>query len=72
MAEVLDAKGLKCPQPILKMAIKSKTIAPGSSLEVHADCVSFEDDVKKWCAKVGKVLISVVDNGSYKVATIQF
>lgn len=72
MAEVLDCRGLKCPQPVLKLAIKSRSIAPGSTLEVHADCPSFPGDVKKWCDDSGKVLISCVDQGGYQVATVQF
>ena len=72
MAEILDCKGLKCPQPVLKVAIKAPTMVPGSTLEVYADCPSFPDDVKKWCEDSGKVLISCVDQGGYQAAVIQF
>jgi tRNA 2-thiouridine synthesizing protein A len=72
MTEVLDCRGLKCPQPVLKVAIKAKTIASGTSLEVHADCPSFPKDIEKWCTDMGKVLVSVVDRGGFSVATIQF
>lgn len=72
MAEVLDCRGLKCPQPVLKVAIKSNSIPSGETLEVHADCSSFESDIKKWCEDSGKVLISCVDHGGYNVATVQF
>ncbi len=71
MAEVLDCKGLKCPQPVLKTAMKVKTMSPGTMLEVQADCLSFQNDMTKWCQKTGKVLISVVDKGGFKAATIQ-
>ncbi len=71
MAEVLDCKGLKCPQPVLKTAIKVNTISPGTTLEVHADCPSFSDDIKKWCEDSGKVLVNIVDQGGFNVATIQ-
>ncbi len=71
MTEVLDCKGLKCPQPVLKIAIKTARMAPGSALEVYADCPSFEADVRKWCEDKGKVLVSVVDRGGFSVATIQ-
>jgi tRNA 2-thiouridine synthesizing protein A len=71
MAEVLDCKGLKCPQPVLKTAIKANTIPAGTTLEVHADCPSFQDDITKWCNNSGKVLISFVDQGGYNVATVQ-
>jgi tRNA 2-thiouridine synthesizing protein A len=72
MTEVLDCKGLKCPQPVLKVAIKAKSLAPGTTLEVHADCPSFPKDIEKWCTDMGKVLVSVVDRGGFNVATIQF
>ncbi len=72
MAELLDCKGMKCPKPVLKVAIKANTISPGSTLEVQADCPSFPDDIKKWCEDSGKVLISCVDQGAFMSATIQF
>jgi len=69
----LDAKGLSCPQPVLKIAAKSATMAVGDLLEVEADCSTFPDDVKKWCDRAGKVLIVCTSdaNGSHK-AQIQF
>ena len=32
MAEILDCKGMKCPQPVLKLSIKANTLAAGSTL----------------------------------------
>ena len=72
MAEVLNCKGLKCPQPVLKVAIKAHSTAKGTILEVHADCPTFPSDIKKWCSDSGRVLISCVDQGGCHVATIQF
>lgn len=72
MAEILDCRGLKCPQPVLKVAIKANSMSPGASLEVHADCPSFPEDIRKWCDDTGKVLISCVDQGTHHVATVQF
>lgn len=71
MAEILNCKGLKCPQPVLKLAIKARTMPAGTTLEVQADCPSFPADVEKWCADSGKVLISIVDQGGFKAATVQ-
>lgn len=70
--ENLDCRGMKCPQPILKIAIKARMLPPGTTLEVLADCPSFSTEVRKWCADSGKVLVSVVDRGSHHVATVQF
>ncbi len=73
MAEILDCKGMKCPRPVLKVAIKANSIAAGTVLEVHADCPSFPEDIKKWCEDSGKVLISCVDQGNgLASATVQF
>jgi tRNA 2-thiouridine synthesizing protein A len=68
---VLDCKGMKCPQPVLKAAIKANTLPPGSTLEVHADCSSFPADIEKWAKDKGKVLVSIVDQGTHRVATVQ-
>lgn len=40
-----DTVGLKCPQPVLKMAVKAPDIAPGDVLEVLGDCPTFEKDL---------------------------
>ncbi len=72
MAMVMDLKGLKCPQPVLKVAIKASSIPAGTTVEVLADCSTFPDDIKKWCQDSGRVLISCVDHGGSFTATIQF
>ncbi len=59
----LDARGLKCPTPTLKMTnmVMAKDVLPGDNLEVLADCETFEDDVKRWCATMKKVLVVMKD-----------
>ena len=64
--QVLDALGLKCPQPILKIAAKTPEMKPGDILEVLGDCPSFEKDVRAWSQRVGKVVLSVRDEGADK------
>ena len=69
----LDTLGLKCPQPILKVAIKSKELQQGDILEVLADCHSFPDDIKAWCQRTNKTLLVCADEGGGKYkAQIQF
>lgn len=72
MAEVMNCVGFKCPLPVLRTAIKASTMAAGAILEVHADCQTFPTDIEKWCRESGKVLVSIVDHGTHRVATIQF
>ncbi len=69
----LDALGLKCPQPILKVAVKAKELAPGDMLEVLADCPSFPKDIEAWCTRMSKTLLVCADEGGGKFkAQIQF
>ena len=39
---VLDATGVRCPEPVLKIAAKSAELAPGDTLEVLGDCPTFD------------------------------
>ena len=64
--QTINAVGLKCPQPILKIAAKSPEMAVGDILEVVADCPTFEKDVRAWCERLKKVLLSVKDDGGGK------
>ena len=69
----LDALGLKCPQPILKVAVKAKELQPGDMMEVLADCPSFPKDIEAWAQKTGKTLLVCADEGGGKFkAQIQF
>lgn len=47
----IDARGLQCPQPTLKVTAMSVKMKPGDVLEVVADCATFEKDVKEWCTR---------------------
>ncbi len=68
----LDAMGLRCPQPILKIAAKLPEMHDGDVLEVSGDCPTFEQDVRKWCERMRKTLLAVNHQGDARVAMIQF
>ena len=69
---MLDAKGMRCPQPILKITAMLPQIAPGDVLEATADCATYEADVRKWCDRMGKTLLAVTKDGDATTAQIQF
>ena len=69
----LDTVGLKCPEPILKIAAASADIQEGNTLEVLADCPTFEQDVRQWCKRVKKTLLWLrEEEDSRKRCQIQF
>ena len=71
--EVLDTVGLKCPQPVLKIAVKAIDMKPGNVLEVIGDCPTLERDVRSWCDRLGKLFLAVYDDGNKKkTLQIQF
>jgi len=71
MTTVMNLRGLRCPQPVLRLAIKANTLSRGEVVQVHADCPSFADDIRKWCEDSGKVLVNVVETGGSFTATVQ-
>lgn len=68
----IDAVGLRCPQPILKITATLPDMQPGDVLECVADCTTYEDDVRKWCDRMGKTLLAVTRDGDRVTAQIQF
>jgi tRNA 2-thiouridine synthesizing protein A len=70
---VLDTLGVKCPQPVLKLAVKAPTMKQGDILEVIGDCPTFERDLRAWCQRLRKVMLSVREEGeTAKRIQIQF
>ena len=59
--EVLETVGMKCPQPVLKLAVMAIHMNSGDILEVVGDCPTFERDLRTWCERLGKTLLSVVN-----------
>jgi len=69
--KVLDACGLRCPQPILAIITCMHETKPGDVLEVTADCPTFEEDVRRWCDRSGNTLLAITRDGAAMKAQIQ-
>ncbi|NLT37994.1 MAG: sulfurtransferase TusA family protein [Methanomassiliicoccus sp.] len=66
MVEVLDAKGLMCPMPIVQLAKKFKTMNVGDEIELLATDVGSKADVPAWCQRTGNELVETrEENGVY-------
>jgi tRNA 2-thiouridine synthesizing protein A len=71
--ELLDTVGLKCPHPVIKIAVKAPDMEPGDILEILGDCPTFERDVLTWCKRLEKDVLSVeYEGGDKKRIQIQF
>ncbi len=56
---LLDACGLQCPGPILKVKQKMDELQPGDILEVTANDTGFATDLPAWCRSVGHEVLSI-------------
>lgn len=64
----IDACGLSCPGPIMKVKQAIDAIAEGERIEITSTDAGFARDAQAWCNTTGNVLISnVEDKGRYTV-----
>lgn len=56
--EELDARGLRCPLPVLKARKRLKSLGDGAQLRVLADDPAAVIDVPHFCTEQGHVLES--------------
>ncbi len=68
----LNAMGLKCPQPVLKIAALVPQMQAGDTLKVSGNCPTFEADCRKWAERMKKTVLSVEPHGDGLLITIQF
>jgi tRNA 2-thiouridine synthesizing protein A len=65
--ETLDARGLKCPLPVLLAKRALRTITPGSLLEVLATDRGVDYDIVDLCELTGAILVdSSFTDGVYR------
>lgn len=67
----IDACGLQCPGPILKLAGAIKTLKEGQLLEISTTDCGFGSDIEGWCSSTGNMLVNVENNGRVVKAVIQ-
>lgn len=67
----LDAKGLKCPGPIVKTGDKIRSIENGDILTVEADEAAFYSDISVWCDRTGNTLQSISEDNGKITAVIK-
>jgi tRNA 2-thiouridine synthesizing protein A len=61
--QVLDAKGMNCPLPILKTKKALQTLQPGGLLEVLATDPGAAADFESFCRQTGNQLVSSTKEG---------
>ena len=67
----LDACGLQCPGPIMKVYEAIKSMNYNEVLEVKATDPAFQEDIKTWCKSTGNRLMGVSFENNAFTATIK-
>jgi len=61
--EILDAKGLACPMPIVKTKKAITNLEPGQVMEVQATDKGSTADIKAWADSTGHQYLGTVEEG---------
>lgn len=67
----VDACGLSCPGPIMKLAENISNIQEGDVLEISSTDKGFYADVEAWCNSTNNTLLNLDNKDKKIVATIQ-
>ncbi len=68
---LIDARGLKCPRPIIELAKARRQHPPGTVLLIQADDLAFESDVRAWCETTGNLLLELQSANGQSQAKIE-
>ncbi|MFB9150604.1 sulfurtransferase TusA family protein [Roseovarius ramblicola] len=67
----LDARGLLCPLPVLKLRKRLKSLGAGEVIALQADDPAAIVDVPHFCAESGHALLSTEDSGGVQTYFIR-
>ena len=63
--DVVDARGLLCPLPVIRLVERARQAPAGAALVLLADDPQAEEDVRLWCRGAGHELVSVAVEGDF-------
>ena len=66
----VDAKGLKCPGPIVQVDEAVKSVSVGEEVQVEATEKAFRSDVEVWCQRTGNELKLLSEKDGVIYATV--
>lgn len=66
----IDTVGLRCPQPVLRLALASADLPEGALVDIAGDCPTFEADIRSYCQRRNKTVIAVRHDGDVRVISV--
>ncbi len=71
IVKTVDATGIQCPGPIMRLAAELQGLSNGEALTITSSDPGFAHDVLPWCHSTGNTLIEVAPEGGAYKATVQ-
>jgi len=71
MTHDLDATGLLCPLPVLKLRKRLMALMPGEVVHMRADDPAALVDVPHFCAEAGVDLVETRDEGTVQIYVVR-
>ena len=68
----MDCSGMRCPQPVLRLAAETAEAPAGTIVEIVGDCPTFEKDVRVFCERRKKTLLAIRSDGAKTSIRIQY
>lgn len=67
----IDACGLQCPGPIMKISEEIKKLDDGNVIEILTTDAGFRSDIQSWCQSTGNLLLDITKEDKVIKALIQ-
>ncbi len=68
----MDCTGMRCPQPVLRLAAETAETPIGTIVEIVGSCATFERDVRAFCERRRKTLLAIQVDGTRTSIRIRF
>lgn len=71
MEDIIDARGLMCPLPVLKLGKVMRRVPVGTVVTIWADDPIAVIDIPHFCVEAKHRLVSQTDEGAYQIYVIE-
>ncbi|RPF20824.1 sulfurtransferase TusA family protein [Myceligenerans xiligouense] len=70
-AETVDARGLRCPLPVIRLAARAKELAAGTEVAVLSTDPAARYDVPAWARMRGHETVAVTESDGVWTLTVR-
>jgi TusA-related sulfurtransferase len=67
----IDAIGMRCPRPIVELAKARRRASQNDVIEIVADDLAFESDLRAWCEATSSDLLDIRKDGRITTAVVR-